>query len=57
MKFKVLIFSLMITVCVLWGALNSTVFSVDHAERAKYYESCFHNRIRFLALFSCFIER
>jgi hypothetical protein len=28
MKSKVLIISLMITVCVLWGALNLTVFSV-----------------------------
>ncbi len=40
MKSKGFIISLMITVCVLWGALNSTVFSGDHAERARYYERC-----------------
>ncbi len=45
MKSKVLIISSIITVCVLWGALNSTVFSSDHAERAKYYESCIVKKI------------
>ena len=45
MKSKVLIISSMITVCVLWGALNSTAFSGDHAERAKYYENCIVKKI------------
>jgi len=30
----------MITVCVLWGPLNSTALSGDQEERVKYYESC-----------------
>ena len=58
MQAKVLTISLMVGVFAFMGLLNSTAFSGDHEELAKYYESCFHNRIRFLALFSCFfIER
>ena len=45
MKSKVLIISSMITVCVLWGALNSTVFSGDHSDRVKYFESCIEKKI------------
>ena len=40
MKSKLLIISLMITVCVTWGPLNSTVFSGDNEEKAKYYDNC-----------------
>jgi len=40
MKSKLLIISLMIAVCVIWGPLKSTVFSGDNEEKAKYYDSC-----------------
>ena len=40
MQAKVLIISLIVGVSAFMGLLNSTVFSGDHEELAKYYESC-----------------